>query len=227
MIVIIHGDDIEASNKYLSSLIAKKTFQKLTDENSVEDFYLLVFGVSIFENPEVIICTNFLKTKKISLSELEKIPNERNIIFWEDSTLEAGMGLKSQRLAKIQFFKKRSQIYDFLDYLSPKATDCLKLLSNLEKKEDYPLIWQVSTRVLLLIIYKLGISKEKAEKINKRAILDWQWNKISNQAKKFELNTLVNLYGGLAKADFMIKSGKTNLEEKNLFVPLFLKYLNS
>ena len=225
MISIVCGDDTQASSKYLLSATAKKTRLKLSEDNTKEDFYLAVFGTSMFDTPEVIVCDNFLTSKKISEDDLEKVPKDKNVILWEASPLTPALVKKLEKLARIQTFKIRSQIFDFLDYLSPNANEALRLLTKLDS-EGTPLLWQVSARVLLMILYKSGINKDVSAKVTGRNILDWQWNKIAHQAGKFELQNLKNLYHGLLKADYIIKSGQTSLDEKNLFVPLILKYLN-
>jgi len=225
MINIICGNDTQASSKYVLSSTKGKKRLKLAENNTKEDFYQAILGTSMFDEPEVIVCDDFLSSKKIAEKDLEKVPKDKNVIIWESSSLTPALAKKLEKIARIQAFKIKSLIFDFLDYLSPNTKEALSLLTKLDT-EDTPLIWQVSLRVLLMILYKSGVDRLSASKISGRNILDWQWNKISIQSKKFEMQNLKNLYSGLLKADYMIKSGKTNLDEKSLFVPLILKYLN-
>lgn len=215
-----------SSKKYLENLIAKKTKFKLSGENTKEDFYLAVFSLSIFDTPDFVICENFLDTKKVSISELKKIPDERNVVFWEEKALLPAAVKNLQKIAKVQIFKRKNRIYDFLDYLSPNAKESLKLLIQLEDPASYALNWQLTFRVLLLTLQKIGVGKELASKLTSKPIQDWQWEKIANQAKRFDMETLIGLYNGLIRADFAIKTGQTSLSEKNLFIPIILKYLS-
>lgn len=225
MINIICGDDTRSSSKYLINLTTDKKRLKLGEDNSKEDFYLAVLGTSMFDEPDFIVCDNFLSSKKITEKDLGKVPKDKNVIMWEASGLTPALAKKLEKIARIQAFKVKSQIFDFLDYLSPNTKEALRLLTKLDSEET-PLIWQVLQRVLLMILYKSQVERDMASRLIGRNILDWQWNKIAAQSGKFELQSLKNLYNGLLKADYMIKSGRTGLDEKSLFVPLILKYLH-
>lgn len=225
MITIICGDDTQASSKYLLTFTKGTKKLKLSLDNTNEDFYLAIFGKSMFEEPDLVICYDFLTSKKISEKDLEKVPKDKNLILWEPSLLTPALVKKLEKIVKIQTFKTKTQIFDFLDYLSPNAKEALRLLTKLDDEET-PLIWHLSSRVLLMILNKSGIDRSKAVKITGRNILDWQWEKIASQSRRFELQNLKSLYSGLLKVDYMIKSGKTDLDEKSLFVPLILKYVH-
>lgn len=230
MIYILHGKDTDASYGRLSGLLTKspkETTIKLSQANTFDDFYQNVFGQDLFTDEKTIVCENFLKDKKIgkNLEILQNIPKATILIFWEDDELTSAVVSKFQKLAKVEIFKEKPRMFWFLDSLSPNAKSCLKSLANL-KGAPKNLNWNLSMRLLHLILTKLGMTQKEAEAFTGKKIFDWQWQKLKTQSQMFELKTLVKLYGAILKIDYHTKTGKTSLAEKDLIPFALLKYLN-
>lgn len=228
MIYILHGEDISGSYNRLSQILTDfPNHQKcrLTDKATLEDLYLAIFTQDLLDSPKIIICENFFQSKKIEIDFLKKIPKDLTVVFWEQKELPKTETIKIGKLAIIENFKPQPKTFLFLDSLSPQAQKSLAGLAKFTNSDDSTLLWHLTNRFLLLILAKLGSSLPQAQTISGRNLLDWQWAKIKNQAKLFQLQSLCSLYTGALKIDTMIKTGASNLKSNSLISVLFLKYL--
>lgn len=230
MIYILHGDNILASYSQLQNILKNyQDFEKVrlsADKNSQEDYYLSVFTEDILNQKKVIILENFLSAKKINFGQIGKIPKDVPVLFWEKSAINTGSFKKSPHLA-IEEFKPVPALFYFLDSISDDPAKSINYLNKLDNSSQAGLIWHLTGRILLLILVKLNISKELASRLVGRQVADWQWQKLSVQARIMSLTTLFRLYDALLKLDFMIKTGTSNLDENTLIPFLLLKYLRS
>ena len=227
MIYILHGDDTFASYTQLQEVLKRyPDFQKTrlsAGENSQEDFYLSVFTRDILDEKKVIILENFLLSKKVKPKQIEKIPQDIPVIFWEKSKITLP-SLTKKISAYINEFKPAPTLFYFLDSIAKGASaKSVEYLNNLDNKTG--LIWHLTTRILLLILIKLGITLDLAATIISRPLALWQWQKLIYQAKSLSLPSLFKIYNGLLKLDFMMKTAGTNLDEDTLISLLLIKYL--
>lgn len=228
MIYILHGENTEDSGKYLKSLLLQyKDIPKvhLTDKDRIELFQDAVYAEDLFETDKLVICRNWLAAKKIKLNSLSEIPQNRTVIFLEDTKLTLGQSAKKQLDIQIKEFKPKSTIFWFLDSLSPDFAKSVKYLPQLESDKKNLLVWNLLFRVSLLIAAKYRVGREKSQDFFERNIQDWQWDKIQRQADLFSLNKLTRLYRGLLRLDYAVKNSLSSLDEKSLVTILLLKYL--
>ncbi|MDO8487038.1 MAG: hypothetical protein Q7S45_01985 [Candidatus Curtissbacteria bacterium] len=239
MIYLLHGEDKTAAYIRLEQII--KTYPKakrlhFSKENTRDDLYMAIFGTTLLEDENILVAHNFLKDKKLTVKDeiFKNTPKDTTIVFWEQAEIAPAQIKSIALLARVETFKPRAFIFQFLDTLSPDAKRSLSILRDLEYQQDpdpaaysYPLIWHISARLILLTLAKLGASASQAGQISGRNLAPWQWDKIKNQANLFELKTLKNFLTGSLKADLAIKTGKTGLEEPELTAFLMLKYLRS
>ena len=229
MIYILHGDDVFASYSKLQIILKSyPEFEKVklsADKNSQEDYYLSVFAKDLLSEKKVIILENFLTAKKISFGQMEKIPKDIPVFFWEKSAINTGTFKKNPSLA-IEEFKPAPTLFYFLDSISNNSKRSIDFLNKLGSSSQ-GLIWHLTARILLLMLVKLNVKKDMASRVTGRQIADWQWQRLSAQAKMLSVTTLFKLYDALLKLDFMIKSGTSNLDENTLISLLLLKYLKS
>ena len=88
MIQIIHGKNVSASYNRLESQVNSTPNEqrvKLSGENSLEDLYQAVLTESLIDDKKLIICENFIISKKIKPDDklLNLIPQTKTLIFWE------------------------------------------------------------------------------------------------------------------------------------------------
>ena len=228
MIHVLHGENTDDSERYLKSLLIKyKDIPKvqLTDKDRIELFQEAVYAEDLFETEKLVICRNWLSSKKIKLNSLSKIPQNRTVIFLEDTKFVLRQAAKNPPDWQIKEFKLQSTLFWFLDSLSPDFSKSARYLPQIDADKNNFLVWNMLFRVSLLIAAKCQAGKEKSQDFFERNILDWQWDKIQKQADLFSLNKLIGLYRGLLRLDYTIKNSLSAMDEKSLVAILLLKYL--
>jgi hypothetical protein len=244
MIYLLHGEEKTSAYARLGQ-IAKTypnskriTFSK---ENTRDDLYMAIFNTSIVEEESILVVQNFLKDKKINAKDeiFKNTPKDKVLIFWEQSQITPAQVKAIATTAQIEVFKPEPVIFRFLDSLAPDSKAPLFMLQNLQPPDpggagaasgskisyNYSIMWHLSTRILLMILAKMGASAVAAGKISGRQLVPWQWDKIKMQSRPFKLDNLRNFLAGTLKVDLLIKTGKTDLDEPTLTSLLILKYL--
>lgn len=227
MIYILHGDDSGASYQRLTELLEKTEVSskiKLEAKATVEQLYQHILGTSLVSEAKVIIVENyFSKTLKIPTELLEIVPEDQIIIFWEQKEVAKGKLSKVAKFARVELFRPKSRIFELLDNLGPGRIEPLLVLHALEGEQS--LLWQLEYRFLLLLLAKKNLELEQVKKIVQRNIFDWQWQKILTQSARFTDANLLTIFTSTLTIDYLIKKGKTNLDEGTLISMMFLKYL--
>jgi len=229
MIHVLHGENTDDSERYLKSLLVNyKDIPKvqLTDKDRIELFQEAVYAEDLFETEKLVICRNWISSKKIKLNSLSEIPKNRTVIFLEDTKLTVGQKVKRPSDWQIKEFKLQSTIFWFLDSLSPDFSKSARYLPQIAPDKKNLLVWNLLFRVSLLIAAKYRAGREESQDFFERNILDWQWDKIQRQADLFSLNKLIGLYRGLLRLDYTIKNSLSAIDEKSLVTVLLLKYLS-
>ena len=228
MIHVLHGENTDDSERYLKSLLVNyKDIPKvqLTDKDRIELFQEAVYAEDLFETEKLVICRNWISSKKIKLNSLSEIPKNRTVIFLEDTKLTVGQKVKRPSDWQIKEFKLQSTIFWFLDSLSPDFVKSARYLPQIDADKNNFLVWNLLMRVAFLITVKSGGGRENCAQFFERNIQDWQWDKIQRQADLFSLNKLIGLYRGLLRLDYATKNGTSAMDEKSLVAILLLKYL--
>ncbi|OGD97293.1 hypothetical protein A3A49_01170 [Candidatus Curtissbacteria bacterium RIFCSPLOWO2_01_FULL_38_11b] len=228
MIYVLHGEDNYSSYNRLQQIL--KNYQnytkvKIDEKSPVDEFLDSILTQDLLGTKKIIICENFIQAKKIKVTDLKSIPDDHDLIFWEKSQISSSLLSKFDQNFKIEQFKLKPQLFTFLNSLSPNYFNSLRELSVLRTYKQINLNWHLSARLQLLILAKLGISREGSEKIAGKPIQHWQWQKLLLQANSINLSTLIKLFTGIIKIDFFVKSGKTNIDETYLISTLLVKYL--
>lgn len=231
MIQVIHGKNTTQSYQRLKSLTEsypKDEKAQLSGENSYEDLYQITFTQNLIDDKKLIICQNFLSSKKIKADDklLTQIPKDQKIIFWEADTLTADILKKLPKDAIIEVFKPEPKSFWFLDSITPNSKISLSKLKSLEGQENgRGLLASIASRVLLLVLAKSDFDLKTSSQVTGYNLQDWQWGKIKNQAAHFSLEGLTAFFNGILKADLMIKTGVTSASEATLASLLLIKYL--
>lgn len=231
MIHVIHGKNINLSYNRLKSQInstPKEERVKLSAENSLEDLYQAVLTENLIDDKKLIVCENFLTSKKIKPDDnlFLQIPQTKTVIFWEADNLSLDILKKLPKSATIELFKPEPKSFWFLDSLIPNSKISLANLGSLDQKEKkYGLLSSLASRVLLLTLAKTNLDLKTSSSICGYNLQSWQWEKIKRQSQGFSLENLKAFFNGILKADMMIKTGTTNLEEESLASLLLIKYL--
>ncbi len=227
MITVLHGDDIESSYAKLSNLLdsqKESTKIRLGAKISPEQIIQAFLTQDLLDTAKVIVVENFLSPlKKLPDNLFAQVPKDSEVIFWENKALTPAKVAKLQKIAKVELFKKPTELFAFLDSLTPGSKLAFSLLPKLQAQEG--LIWQIQNRFFLLLLSKLEIPMQSASQITKRQIAPWQWQKLQSQSSRFEKARLLATFSASLKIDSLIKSGKTSLPAKTLIMVLLTKYL--
>lgn len=210
---ILHGDYQTASRNFLTFL--KKSFKgEIINFDGLQvnlnQLQQTLDSRSLFNQPRLTVIENLFKRpksqdKETILDYLAKL-KPKNLIIWEAKIITP-TSLKKFSFAKIRVFKLPAIIWQFLDTLTPNNPKRLIFLFHLLQKQiaDELIFYWLSQRISQLIIARdlgqSGLAK----------MAPWQQSKLINQANKFKLKQLIDLYHQLFVVDYQIKSGQTNL----------------
>mgnify|MGYP001599874840 CR=1 FL=1 len=224
MIYLLHGSDYESSYARLTQIILK--FPKhikirLNLKTPDEKIYEALYGQNLTGDLELIILEDLLKKENNILKILSRQTPAKEVIFWEKQEISPRLIAKLPKIINVEHFKKSAPIYAFLDSLVPKSSKAQILV----RIQQSPILWYLENRILLLILAKTGFDSKQSGQVAGKEIQNWQWQKIKDQSEKFDLVRLLAFYQGSLKVDYMIKTGKTRLDESTLTSILLLKYL--
>lgn len=213
MILLIHGNDLEASRNYY-----------FTEKNKLGEIILLegegltydqlfqnIENTSLFNDQKTIIIENFFSKTKSNSIEFKKIVEYLNskkqieIIFWEAVELSktAQNALKS---ATVKTFSYPQVLFAFLDALRPNNRESLiKFFHQLRQNMEVELIFFMLTRQFRLMLNQLD-STTKIDELKR--MQTWQTGKLDRQAKSFGLEKLKAAYNQLFEIDLGSKTGK-------------------
>ena len=151
MIHILYGEDTEASYHRLSQILSTHPDRikvRLTEKDSLQDFYLAIFSADLFQKDKIVICENILETNLVGPKDLENIPKDQPLIIWEHTQIPLSKISKFRSLAIIENFKLKSDIFRFLDSLSPNTSNLLNQFSKLQTLQNSNIIWHLTYRTL-------------------------------------------------------------------------------
>lgn len=225
MIYILHGEDLTGSYNHLKVLLKNYSSHhiiRLSYEDNKQHLQEAVSSQNLFEDTQLIISEDFLSLRKISVKDIQKLPESSNLIFWEKKKLKIPKTL--QKNISIYEYKLPSTLFLFLDSMSPQVK---KWLPNINKINEPNLIWHITYRFLVMILAKNDLNLNDAATFLERPIAPWQWQKVTNQARVFPKSSLYKIYSALLKLDYMKKQGQAQSADTTLISMLFLRHLNS
>lgn len=224
MIYILHGENIADSYDHLQTLAKNYSHDQiiwLTKEKNKQDLTDSISSKSLFWENQFIICEDFLSHKKITIKDIQNLPKNSNIIFWEKKKLK--ISKEAQKLSVYEH-KLPSALFQFLDSISPQYQNWLPRLTKIDNPN---LRWHILYRFLLMVIAKNDLSLAEASAFLKKPIAIWQWQKVKIQTQKFTKSSLYKIYSSLLKLDYMKKQGLANFDDSTLITLLFLRHLRS
>lgn len=229
MITIICGEDSIASRNYLTDqqkILKEKDFEivnidyhqvlELDETGSSES--------SLFASKRAYFTQSLNKKvfKKMSERNEKKIKaiiaaKEIQVYDWEEET--SSRDLKTIKGIIIKEFKPNQNIFKLLDSCYPGnlKTFITTLQTLSESTEDIFIFIMLARHIRNILITKIG------DKIPK--LMSWQIAKLSNQAKYWKLENLINFYQGLHRIDVNSKTNGTPFSVKKSLDILACYYL--
>lgn len=229
MLTIICGEDSIASRNYFTDqqkLLKERDFEIVNvdyhqvlelDETGGSESSLFALKRAYFTqslNKKVFKKMSDRNEKKIKAIIASK---EIQVFDWEEET--SSRDLKSIKGIIIKEFKPSQNIFKLLDSCYPgnlkTFVNSLNTLS--ESTEDIFIFIMLARHMRNILSVKMG------EKIPK--LMSWQIAKLSNQAKYWKLENLINFYQGLHRIDVNSKTNGTPFSVKKALDILTCYYL--
>lgn len=229
MLTIICGEDSISSRNYFTDqqkLLKEKNFEIVNidyhevlelDETGSSERSLFASKRAYFTqslNKKVFKKMSDRNEKKIKAIIASK---EIQVFDWEEET--SSRDLKSIKGIIVKEFKPSQNIFKLLDSCYPgnlkTFVNSLNILS--ESTEDIFIFIMLARHMRNILSVKMG------EKIPK--LMSWQIAKLSNQAKYWRLENLINFYQGLHRIDVNSKTNGTPFSVKKSIEILACYYL--
>jgi hypothetical protein len=211
MITLICGEDSAASRIFFSEKLAdlqKQGSQVVNiDPEALNDLIHGYTEKSLFGSMTVYSVQNLVKSytrKKKQLNDLltQLLTNkDLSIIIWEDSISKRDMGINANII--IKEFRPEKNIFKLLESCYPNnLNEFIYTLQKVrDKSNDFFVFLMLSRHIKKLLLYQHGIKP-----LN---LASWQEAKLSNQAKFWSNDKLLDFYSKLIMLDVLIKKGKT------------------
>lgn len=229
MLTIICGEDSIASRNYFTDQqkvflennfeIVNVSYQQVLELDESE-----ASSTSLFTQKRVYFTNSLNKKvlKKLNSKTERKIKEiiiskEIQVFDWEEET--SARDLKSIKGIVIKELKPSQTIFKLLDSCYPgnlkQFISSLKTIS--ESTEDIFIFIMLARHMRNILITKMGGEIPK--------LMSWQIAKLSNQAKYWRLENLINFYQGLHRIDVNSKTGRTPYSVKKSLDILACYYL--
>ena len=218
MLTIVHGDDTAQSRKYF---LAEK--ERYRDAISLEaekitftDLKQIFEGGGLFTESKTVFIEQLLtKKKKIGnietiLSYLQEQAETHAVYLWEGKELEKST-LNPFKKALIKPYKLPQSLFLFLDNLKPGNTKVLLSLfhKTIINVEEEMVFFMLVRHVRML----LGLLEPSADEIDELKRASWQKPKLTQQARSFGKEKLLQIYADLYGIE---KAQKVGLLPTNL-----------
>lgn len=212
--ILIHGDNIEASRNELNKLkegaIGKEI--RVLDGAKIDTTSLTQAfeSNSLFGNETIVIIERLLsklnkknKDSKSIFDLLIRNADNCEIILWEDREIEASTIKNLGAKVKILSFKYPTIIFEFLDNIHPgNAKNSLLLFQKLTNVQPVePLMSMIVKRIQHLVMLNDGVKPA--------SLADWQAGRLTRQAKMFTIEQLITMQEQLLKIDTATKTGSS------------------
>lgn len=214
MVTVLHGENIVQSRQRLQEFLRLAKTQGKTCQTfeasqlsraKVEE---LLQRSSLFTEEEMLVFEGVLSLPKSK--EKDAIINlicnaQKPIVCWESKSLSK-TALKLFSQAKVVEFPIASQLWKFLDQVSPdkgKKTELLKNLQQICATEAPELVFAMLQRQVRLL---LKVSSQQTA-----GLAPFMVSKLQRQLQKFTLSKLLELHSQLYEIDQKIKTSGSHL----------------
>jgi len=222
MIQLLHGDNVQASRNELEQIKQKNQGKEIITINGLKtnltEIIQALESKSLFDNNRLIIIESlFSNRKKIEIQNILEKSINQDLIMWEGKELEKGGLGKLPKNTVIKIFKYDKILFKFLEVIYPgNQKNMLLLFEELAKKEAVELIFFMIVRQFrnLLVVKDENNSKQLG-------FSPWQEARLTNQARYFTIEQLLNNYNKLLEIDIAQKTGKSSFNLKK-DIELFL-----
>ena len=211
--ILLHGDNIIASRQKLKETIdsfqEKKTGEVLKFEASnlnLTELKQALSPLSLIGGDKLVVIENLFAGRKSkgkdNLIDFLKKDNPENLIVWENKKIDGRLiGAFKEKTLK---FDLPVVIFRFLDSLLPNNSGVSLGLFHQCLDQDPPeIIFYMMIKHFRLLIIAADLGSKGLDRMD-----TWRQEKIINQAKKFGLNRLIQIYRQFLEIDWRQKTGR-------------------
>ncbi len=209
MRILLHGENIVASRNTLVEMLEEARDKGLEvvilegKKVTLEKIRSALETGSLLGEDRLLVIENFLslvkskeKAKVIEYLASGKFDND--LVLWEDKEVRVS---SIPPKTKAQLFKISPVIFRFLESLRPdNKKETLTLLAEAKKQGEPEMIYHMLVRQFRSLL--------SVVEGNKTVLPEWQYRKLTNQARFFSKTQLIDLYGQLLEIDFAQKTSK-------------------
>ncbi len=214
MIVLLHGDHIEASRKELARLISENEGKEIRrlDGKTLDQTILTqaLESGSLFAGDTWIVIENLFGKigKKIKLIEqlatkIKNAADTSNIVLWEEKEIGKTVITTLGNRITIKLFKTPAVIFQFLDNIKPGNAKILITLFQQLLEHDAPelVFSMIIRRIRQLMMLRDGVTPP--------VLQGWQISRLTSQTKLFTMEQLRTMHARLLDIDYSVKTGNT------------------
>ena len=208
MIYLLHGDDISASRKFYSDLVAGYTLTVLDGKAlRVKDLEEHLLSTSLFDEKKAIVVENLL-SKNAKKKEFATFLNSQTpkalLVLWEDKKLPK-TSLNLIKNATIKDFLLPQNYFQFLDSYAPGNGKRLFIMYHelLSTMSGELVFYSLIKRIRLLVVLS---SESTISDLTKMA--PWQVSRLKTQLRLWNRQELLQFYKKLQETEIKMKSGR-------------------
>lgn len=211
MLILLHGDNIEASRAYLNKLRQEASQREIRelDEKQTDPTALTqaLESSSLFGAECLVIIENLLsrlgKREKIIeefATILKRGAENTDVVLYEEKEIRTGWITKLGKKIRVQLFKTPALIFNFLDGLAPGNTkSVLLLLRQVVTTEPVEVVF-------VMLVRRIRQLMMLADGVRPEGLQAWQVSRLTAQARLFTMKKLRAMHQRLLEIDVANKT---------------------
>lgn len=212
-IVILHGDYSIKSYGRLQTFIKEARKRDWSVKNVGDKSNNISEALSsqeLFGKKRFLVIEDYdlMRQKDIKYINKHKDELDLTLIIYKNKNLSKTKINKIKNVDKVEVFELPKLIWSFFDSIYPGNTrDIIKLFHEIIKKDPPEFIFAMISRHFRDLYWSTLEGSEKE-------FPSWRYQKLRNQAKKFDKDKLKKFINNLAKIDIKVKTSKANLKDE-------------
>lgn len=222
--LILHGDNLVASRKELEKIKEKNKEKEIVifdgKSLSLTDLIEALEAKSLLGNEKLTIIENLLSQQKGRVGKnvkksgffppiveyINRCPEESQLLFWENKEIGKSL-LALFKKAEVKLFKVEKQIFALIESLKPNHNQRLIILfRQCLLNNPVEIIFSMIIRQFRFLL--LTKSAAKIGPFDFQKLAPWQKQRLTNQAKLFTMERLLEIYQKLLLIDYHNKTGR-------------------
>lgn len=212
MIIILHGDNIEASRQELNQLKLQAKGKEIRQlEGKGLDATMLTQALessSLFGGDTLVVIEHLFTSLGKKISQIKEAATKiastsADVIIWEEKEVGKTVLDNVGKNVNIRLFKTPVIIFKFLDAIKPNNANVLLSFYQQAVSIDAPeLIFTMMVRRIRQLLMLAGGATPDG-------LQGWQAKGLTNQARFFTMNKLLGMHKKLLDMEYSLKTGSS------------------